>query len=301
VRRGRLILFVVVLAAALALTPAAAHASQLVDRNARDVKLEVNGKGQALLTYLARGRRWRVLAWGATNAIAPTPIRSQVKFRLDYAGGWGTYGRPYWRSFRNQCRGYEGPTLHWLVRACKAPDGSYWALQSWQRMLPNYGLVAAPHQAVWELRLSHWRGPLASLVVKLDWAYRRYDHLYGTYSYLDDPIFGFRVTRDGQPLDTFGRNLYVDTFDSAYGTGWRRENSFLTQNPRGNFCYGFYAHGNRRSGKGERYRATIVGPGVTPDVYWESAAPGPYDRELDVVANEEQEEIAGSGKYCRPN
>ena len=23
--------------------------------------------------------------------------------------------------------------------ACKAPDGSYWALQSWQRMLPNLG------------------------------------------------------------------------------------------------------------------------------------------------------------------
>jgi hypothetical protein len=301
VRRGRLILLVVALAAVTALAPAAAHASQLVDRNARNVKLEVNGKGQALLTYLARGRRWRVLAWGATNAISPTPLRAQVRFLLDYSGGWGAYRRPYWRSFHNRCRRYDGPALHWLVRACKAPDGSYWALQAWQRMLPNYGLAPAPHQAVWELRLSHWRGPLASLVVKLDWAYRRYDHLYGTYSYLDDPIFGFRVTRDGQPLDTFGRNLYVDTFNSPYGPGWRRENSFLTQNPRGNFCYGFYAHGNRPSGKGERYRATIIGPGVTPDVYWESAAPGPYDRELDLVANEEQKEIAGSGKYCRPN
>jgi hypothetical protein len=168
-------------------------------------------------------------------------------------------------------------------------------------MLPNYGLDPTPREAVWELRLSHWSGPIAVLDIKLDWAYRRFDHLWGTYSYLGNPIYGFRVTRTGAPLDTFGRNLYLDTYNSAYGRGWRRENSFLTQNPRGNFCYGFFAHGNRPSGKGERYRATIIGPGVTPDVFWESMAPGPYDRQLDQVANEEQRDLVGDSKYCRPN
>ena len=33
------------------------------------------------------------------------------------------------------------------------------------------------------------------------------------------PVFGFRSTPAGVPLDTFGRNIYVDTFDSAYGAG----------------------------------------------------------------------------------
>ena len=58
---------------------------------------------------------------------------------------------------RNACRPYDGPELQWLVTACKAPDGSYWAVQAWQRMLPNYGLAPTPKQAVWELRLSHWK------------------------------------------------------------------------------------------------------------------------------------------------
>ena len=136
-------------------------------------------------------------------------------------------------------------------------------------------------------------GDLPQLAIKLDWAYRRFDHLYGTYAYLGHPVFGFRVTRTGVPLDTHARNLYLDTFNSAYGPGWKRENSFLTQNPRGNFCYGFFPHGNRPTGKGERYRATIIGPGVTPDAYWESPAPGTYSRELDLVANDEQRALIG--------
>jgi hypothetical protein len=168
-------------------------------------------------------------------------------------------------------------------------------------MLPNFGLSPTPAQAVWELRLSHWRGDLPLLAIKQDWAYKRFDHLWGTYAYLGHPIFGFRVTPTGAPLDTHGRNLYLDTFNSAYGSGWKRENSFLAQNPGGNFCYGFFPHGNRPSGKGTRYRATIIGPGVTPDVYWEADAPGEYNRELDLAANAEQKELAGDSKYCRPN
>ena len=31
---------------------------------------------------------------------------------------------------------------------------------------------------------------------------------------------------------------------SAYGSGWRRENSFLSHHGTGAFCYGFYPHGN---------------------------------------------------------
>ena len=289
------------LAAAALVGASTAPASELIDRNAAGTTLQVDRQGRALLTYRARGRVWHVLAWGAVNARPPDTSKRQVEFKLDYSGGWGTYRKQVWKTFVNSCAKYDGPQLAWFLLGCRAPDGSYWAVQSWQRMLPNYGLVPSAQQAVWELRLAHWSGTLPSLDVKLDWAYRRYDHLYGTYSYIGHPIFGFRVTRTGVPLDTHARNLYLDTFNSAYGPGWKRENSFLTQNPRGNFCYGFFPHGNRPSGKGERYRATIIGPGVTPDVYWESTAPGTYNRELDLVANDEQRALVGDSKLCRPN
>jgi hypothetical protein len=47
----------------------------------------------------------------------------------------------YFQTIKSVCRPYDGPKLAWYVpgSGCKAPDGSYWALQSWQRMLPNLG------------------------------------------------------------------------------------------------------------------------------------------------------------------
>ena len=54
----------------------------------------------------------------------------------------------------------------------------------------------------------------------------------------------------GHPLDAFGRNIFVDTLDSAYGPGWKRENSFLTHKPTGAFCYGFYPRAGRPAGNG---------------------------------------------------
>jgi hypothetical protein len=288
-----------VLLTVAAAVPGVASASELIDRNASNIKLAVNPKGQALVTYRARGRIRRVLAWGAINALAPTTARRQVSFRLDYSGGWGAYRRQVWRGFQNGCTAYDGPPLKWLVTACKAPDGSYWALQAWQRMLPNYGLEPNRSQSVWELRLSHWTGELAVLDVKLNWAYRRFHHIFGRFTYQGQPVHGFKSTRAGNPLDTFGRNLYVDTYNSKYGRGWRRENSFLTHRSSGSFCYGFYPHGRRPAGRGEAYRATIIGPGVTPDIYWESASPGPYNRELDRVANDEIRKLGSS--LCKPN
>jgi hypothetical protein len=123
-------------------------------------------------------------------------------------------------------------------------------------------------QSAWELRLSHWTGSLPVLQIQTDWSWHQWDHLFGTFSYDDTPVFGFRSTSSGVPLDTFGRNIYVDTFDSAYGSGWKRENSFLTHGPGGTFCYLLAPHGSRPSGNGKRYRATVIGPGVMPDLMW---------------------------------
>jgi hypothetical protein len=292
-----LVLVSVVLAAAFAAS--AASASELIDRNATGVKLAVNAKGEALVTYTAAGKLKHVLASGAVNAIAPTQARKQVEFKLDYAGGWGQYRNDYWKKFGARCGAYDGPALRWLVTACKAPDGSYWAVQSWQRMLPNYGVAPTADASAWELRLSHWTGEIAQLSINTDWAWRQWDHLYGTFAYDGSPVHGFKSTSGGIPLDTFGRNLYVDTFNSAYGAGWKRENSFLAHNPTGVFCYSVNPHGSHPSGKGTRYRATIIGPGVTPDVYWEGASPGTYDRSADLLANDAITQLGD--KLCKAN
>jgi hypothetical protein len=270
-----------------------------VARNATGVRLAVDGQGRALLTFRERGRTRHLLAWGAVNA-RDSEAGRQTQFRLDYSGGWRSHGRELWRSFTNRCTAYDGPPLAWLVRACTAPDGSHWAVQSWQRMLLNQGAPASGHRAAWELRISHWRGAPAELEMGVDWAYGRYDHLFGRLTYRARPVYGHRATRAGAPLDGFGRNIYLDTLNSAYGPGWRRENSFLTHRGSGAFCYGvFPKQSGLQTGKGERYRATVIGPGVTPDIVWEGAAPGPFDRHLDSLANE-RIRLLGS-QQCKPN
>jgi hypothetical protein len=294
IRRALLLAVAVAVAA-----PGTAPASEIIDRNANDVSLKVAQNGQALVSYSARGKRWNVLAWGAINAAHPTPGRKQVEFKIDYSGGYGTYKRDVWKTFKNACAAYDGPQLQWFVAGCKAPDGSYWALQSWQRMLPNYGLKATPKQSVWELRLSHFRGALPVLTVNLNWAYKKYHHIFGSFTYLGKPVYGFKSTSAGVPLDTFGRNLYVDTFDSAYGKGWLRENSFLMHKGTGKFCYGFYQHGSRPEGAGTKYRATIIGPGVLPDIYWEADALGAYDRAFDLQMHETQKQFLAGDPLCK--
>ena len=149
-----------------------ASGSQLIDRNAKGVKLAVGADGTALLTYRARGKVRHVLAWGAVDAIAPTLARKQVRLRLDYSGGWSRYDKAKaWRRVKNACGAYAGPGVPMLLAACIAPDGSHWAVQTWRRLLPVF--ARRPHgvYGAWELRLSHWTGAAPSLVVKQDWAY----------------------------------------------------------------------------------------------------------------------------------
>lgn len=292
---------VVVAVAAGVVAPAAFASGPLTDVNLHDVTLQVNAKGEALISYVREdGRPRHVLAWGAVNALPPTVDVPQVRFAWDYAGGWRKYhDASYWRHFRNVCRPYDGPALPFLVVACKAPDGSYWAVQSWQRDLPDYGVAPTPTQASWEVHLAHWSGALPVLTISTDWAWHQWDHIYGSFTYDGHPVYGFKSTSVGAPLDTFGRNLYVDTFDSKYGSGWIRENSFLTHTNTGVFCYSFNPHGTHPAGNGTKYRATILGPGVTPDIMWEGVPPGPYDKAADETANQQ---IAALGdSQCKPN
>jgi hypothetical protein len=260
---------VAISAALVALSaPSAGMSSQLIDRDAHNVHLQVNVQGQALLTYSARGSSHRVVAWGAVNARTPNPNVRQVQLRKDYSGrSWKAAG---------SCRKYDGPKLAWLVTACAAPDGSYWAVQSWRRTLPNFDGRPTARLGAWELHLSHWTGFTAKLEAWTDWVYDgRYHHLFGRLTYAGQPVYGFSATNVGSPLDDYGRNIYVDTFDSRYGKGWHRENAFLAHRPTGVFCYGFYPFTSRGPGNGTKYRLNVVGPGVTPDV--SIVVPGLHD------------------------
>jgi hypothetical protein len=287
--------------AVLALLVAApASASQLIARNASDVHLAVSPAGKAVLSYRSKGVAHHVLAWGAVNAAPSLSRRRQVAFRVDYSGGWGAFHRPLWKTLANTCTPVQ-VQLAWLVTACRAQDGSFWAVQSWQRTLPVYGLPAAPGRDAWELRLSHWSGAVPELEVHFGWTYRRYQQIYGRFTYHGLPVYGAEHTPHGAPLDDYGRNIYVDTLNSAYGTGWRRENGFLTHDPTGGFCYGFYPHGGRPSGQGDRYRATVIGPGVTPDVAWEGTPPAAYDRRFDQLADKNLLALLSDDPTCRPH
>ena len=263
-----------------------AWGSVIIDRNVSRPALTIDRHGRAHVSYYRGGQKKLVIAWGAINARAPSQTRPQVTFRIRYGVGG-----------RGVCLPYDGPPLAWLVKACKAPDGSYWALQRWQRLKQNYG----GDQGAWELHLSHWRGPLPRLVVYENWVDVRFRHFFGKLSYRGQGVHGFKATGTGSPLDSYGRNVYVDTFDSAYGQGWHRENGFLTHHSGktpGDFCYTFFPHSGHPSGQGTKYRATVEGPGVTPDVMWANRDIGPFD--LNVQDGMDALERSWGDPKCQP-
>jgi hypothetical protein len=291
----RLAVLACALGAALSVAGSAA-ASQLIARNASHIRLAVNRKGTALITYSVRGKVTHLLAWGAVNARTRPASRRirQIAFKLDYSGGW-RQRRLVWKHFKNACGAYNGPELPWLVTACRARNGSYWALQSWQTALPNLGMAPwLASQKTWWLHLSHWTGPLARVEAYTDWIYgHRFQEVFGRYTYKGIGIRGFGTTRFGAPTDGYGRLLFLDAYNSTYGPGWLRENSFVSHGPPGMFCYGFYrrnpwvggyAHPSwipkrkRGPGTGREYRITAQGPGVTPDVTWQAPGLHAYDR-----------------------
>lgn len=300
-RRGA---FLCALALALA-AASAARGSQLVGRDVSGVRMSVRGD-VALLTYTAHGRRRHVLASGAVNARLPDRSRADVRFSLDYTGGWATARKQLWRTFRGSCGKYDGPPLAWLVTACKAPDGSYWALQSWQRVQPMRGVAPfRPDQMAWELHLSHWSGALATLQISPNWTYGgSWQGLFGRLVYRGQPIYGFS---GGKPGNSYSRYFYIDTFNSLWGAGWKRAAAKSTHNPNGGFCFSFVpdrppaGYPNRAirpPGNGERHRVTVMGPGVTPDVEWEGSGLGRYDRRLDAIFNARFDEILSRDPIC---
>ena len=306
-------LFALVLPLGFGWSPARASEA-ITDTNARNVTLAVNTKGEALLTYIrANGTVRHVLAYGAINAIAPVnPAVPQIRFKYDYAGGWGKYrNAKYWMTFRNACQPYDGPALPYFVAGCKAPDGTYRALQSWQRLLPLLGFDAwKPEQVAVETHLSHWSGPLPELEAYAHWTYGGGSQgLFGRLTYLGQPVHGFASTRDGNPRDRYGRNVFIDTFNSAYGPGWKRESGILVHTPGGTFCHSFvpqkpfpgYPSAEMRpAAPGERYRLSVMGPGVTPVVSVEIPGLSGADRQSSGSMDAVWDRVMTGDARCAP-
>ncbi|MGZ8717222.1 MAG: hypothetical protein ACXWYO_08945 [Gaiellaceae bacterium] len=298
---------------------APALGAQLIDRNVSGLKLSVNAKAEGLLTYQKAGKTKHVLFWGAENARVPTPGGTQVKFSLDYSGGYGKYRTVYWKTFKNVCGQYDGPVLPNLVAACRAPDGSYWAAQSWPQPLPNLGYAPwLPELRANWLEVSHWTGDLAKFETGTGWVYSgRFESLFGRLTYGGSGVYGFGTTRFGAPTDGFGVLIYLDTFNSMYGPGWNRENSFVPHNPTGIFCYGFYTFdptkggykhppgqtARRGPGLGEKYRLTASGPGVTPNIATIVPTLHPFDannpNDVDYQRQQSAVLISWGDKQCR--
>jgi hypothetical protein len=284
-----------------------AAASGLLDVNATSITLKVNGS-HALVEYHANGRARHVLVWGAINARTPESGLPQVRFKHDYSGGLALEHRAMWVRFKGQCRPYDGPPLAYLVSACKAPDGSYWALQSWQRDLPHRGWDPwTDGQRAWELHVSHWSGELAHVELYADWAFHGEAHdIFGRMTYGGVPVHGFATTANGEPTDSYGRSLYIDTFDSAYASGWKRETSIVFRKPNGAFCYSFWPTHDaslpgtpaRPAGNGAKYRLSVVGPGVTPDVTVETPDLGRYDPQVEKQQDVLFTQVIAGDKFC---
>ena len=78
----------------LAIASPAAGSEQFGDVDVAFSSLEVDARGEALVTYRTSAHVLRhVYVWGAINAIPPDPSVRQVHFRFDYSGGWSKDGR----------------------------------------------------------------------------------------------------------------------------------------------------------------------------------------------------------------
>jgi hypothetical protein len=288
--------------------------SNVVAKNAKKVKLIVDANGVARIGYTdSAGKRHRVLAWGAINAIKPDKSKAQVGFKFNFSGGYGSkWGTGYWKEMKNVCGPYTGPKLPLLVTACTAPDGSHWALQSWRRLMPNGGYKPKPGQAPYELHLSHWKGPLPTFEVSSNWTPGNHvDRLFGQLLYKGEGVYGFASKPNGDPLDAYGRNVFIDVLNPYWGSGWYRFNSGLTHNPKngvldgggealgGNFCLGMYAlYGRTKPAEGDRYRLTVMGPGVMPILRWEGPPPGTFSVDAQKAAKVIEREFVPTTDSC---
>ena len=230
-----------VLEIALLIVPAAS-ASETATRNAGPTALVVSGNAAMI--------RWGGRSLVVSNAVDARPFSAsipQMHFQKIYEHPInGTCHRVY-------------PKLWHLDKACLGDQGSIWATQRWQRLIPDYGGTSG----VEELEISHYT--TLPEFANVHWQSKYgLPVLCGELQFKGKGVYGVVFGARGVPLDSYGRLVAIDALDSDYGPGWRRVNSFLTHRPDGHWCYLFANHGSGSGRDATQYAITANGPGVTP-------------------------------------
>jgi len=197
-----------------------AQASVKVADWARDPSLRVDAAGNAEVNWTTGDGRRLSLVIDGSGA-------------LHYGGRLGS---------ADVSRPTADAAVPWAVVVRRAPDGGFYALQSWRR------LVDGPL----ELRFSRWRGDATKLTLRTICCKWGSENVEGNASFHGRPIFGFEATPQGSPLDPYGRNVYLDTFR---GGRWQRMMGILAKRPTGSFSLWI-----RAVWSGSAYRGTIPGP-----------------------------------------
>ena len=207
-----------------------------------------------------------LVAWGAMNARPPNRTQPQVAFKLQYGGIFGpTCAAPY-----------KGPPLAWLVAACTTPDGAHWALQAWQRMLPNYGVAPTPKQRPGSFGSRTGRercpcsrsGPTGRTAAS-------------TTSTAGSPTRA-EASSGSARLASASRSTPTGATSSSTRSNRVRprleEREQLPDALAAEVLLRVLSARAHPVGNGRKYRATVIGPGVTPDVTWQGLAPTPTTR-----------------------
>lgn len=291
--------FVLMLFSAALVLPPLASGSDLVGRRTKKEVLKVNKKGIAMVYFRTRKLTNHIAYWGAVNANMRR--KSTLRFRKDRSGGLMSNVADY-RHFKDACRRYTGPKLPYVIDSCTARDGSHWVLQKWARNANNYGGSVAGGEK--ELRLSHFTWDPAVLEITPNWSWGgKYMHIVATLSYHGKPWYAIGFKPSGYVTDQIGRNVNIDSFSSDLGSGWRRVNAVLTHRPSGQLCFGFTPKvlpGGGSSGSGyssvNRYRLSVPGPGVSPDIEQEFAGVllEDYDPAIDDVVDQLIRDLIGN-------
>ena len=224
-------------AAAVVLAQAlSADASVEIGVNAVGASLRIDAAGDAQATWTSRD--------GATHTIVVARDGS-LHFGATLSGADVSHPA-------------SAETVRWALVVRETTGGTYYALQSWQR------LVGAPV----ELRFSRWTGEptvLTLRVVCCKWGSVNVD---GRATFHGRPIYGEHATAQGNPLDPYGRNVYLDTYR---GGGWQRMMGILTHKPTGAFSLWI-----RSNWVGTAYAARSPGPNLGwtlgPDALAQAAA-----------------------------
>ena len=250
--------------AAAAIAAGAAQASQLIDRNATQVSMKANAKGEQPHTTARRQGEARARLGSRERDCSDRMQAGGVQARL-LGRGTASITARHWDVFNGACLSVRGLRC---VERCRVQGGRRrWACSpgSPPRLRGRRHRDAA---GVGTEALALGRRSAGALA----------DDRLGVSQVRPRPSgrtpttargSSFKST-SGAPLDSFGRNIYVDVH-LAYGAGWKRDNSFLTHKVKGSFCYGFYPHGSHPAGR-LRYRATAKVGRRGRDVAGESPA-----------------------------